>query len=463
MGRQRVSFFERTIEKWLLGLGAAGALTVAAYYVLGTPNRVRYGDGTAGPRELDALILADARALQRRVQSAAPEAFVVPEYARQVRRSQESSHSVRLIRSTVFGWTIPRIVDSLEPDSAVALVTPLAPDRPVARVGAHAGSARDEAESPPTDLIWATVAAYFDLQRQIKAMADAAYASHRRGIHVVRVDLQRQDVLADGEGGDWYDVRPAEGISVKTELPRPVFDDDNGRCLNRAALAAALARVKALQAEVMQPAFLERVVTAGGWRMPALDGYRQREEAVVERLETELREIRRLMGRKDFAAAKQRAQQTRDHALATSDIVRDAERLLKIIERRMARIRTRKTPDRTVGPGGDAPISRPGALSEHPVAPGKFELQPPEDQFIVAPGSFVRHPEDGRPAVWFHDTSVEPGGRYRYRLRVRLWNRYAGLRRPLIDPAGAEEVELTGLWSSASEIVEMPESPGERG
>ena len=455
MSRQRANFAERTFEKWLLGFGAAGALIVGGYYLIGTPNQVRYGDGAAGPRDLDVLIFADARALQHRVQSATPAVYLVPDYSRQVRLSQESSYSRRLHRSVAFGRTIPRNVDSLEADSAVTLVTPLAPDRPVIRVGAHADVAHDAGESPTADVVWATAGAYFDPSRQSEIMAEAGYAPHRRRVFVVAVDLQRQDVSADGKGGDWYDVRPDDGLSVKAELPPPVFDDDNGRCLNRAVLAAALTRVKAFQAEVMQPASLERVVAAGGWRMPALDGYRQLEEAIVERLEADLKEARRLLGRREYNDAERLALRTEEHALATAEIVRKASRLRKVIKRRRRTVRT----ERTQGRQGEAPLSDQGGVRSRIDA----DSQDPLAQSIVRTGAFVRHPDDGRPAIWLHDTSAAPGGRYRYRLRVRLWNRYAGLRQPLIDPAGAERLELIGEWSAASEIVELPETPRDRG
>ncbi len=55
--------------------------------------------------------------------------------------------------------------------------------------------------------------------------------------------------------------------------------------------------------------------------------------------------------------------------------------------------------------------------------------------------------------VWFHDVSVEPGRTYRYRTRVRLWNRYVGRAEALQDPTQAKRCVLVGEWSLPSDPV----------
>lgn len=444
MSRRQASYLERTVDKWTLGLAVATALAFAFAYGVRTPNRISYAGRSVQAAELDALILSDAERLQRQVRSTTPAAIHVPSYARLVRQAQESSVlaasaesgprlPARLERSTVFGQAIPNVGDSLEADAAVALITPLAPDQPVVRIGAH-----NESPSNQDGSVWASVGAYFDLPRQREAAVKLGYAAFRRQILLVGVDLQRRDLSADAGDDVWHDIPPLDGLAVQFDLPRPVFDGETGRCLNRAALADALVRVKAFQPDVMQPMFLDNIVAAGGWQIPPLDGYRQHEQAIIKRLERDLKLAGRLLRRRQFDEAERLAVRTRDHALATPEIARNAERLVRIIERRRKASR---------GPTGE---HRPQNLVTD------VDSQNPPDQFIVPPGMFVQHPEDGRPAIWVHDTSVEPGRRYQYRLRVRLWNRYAGLRRPLIDPAGAEEVELIGRWSPPSEIVEAP-------
>ena len=67
-------------------------------------------------------------------------------------------------------------------------------------------------------------------------------------------------------------------------------------------------------------------------------------------------------------------------------------------------------------------------------------------------GEFVVDPETEDPAIWFHDQTVTPGKTYRYRLRVRLWNRYVG-RRDAVSADSQNQVNRTALagdWSVPS-------------
>lgn len=65
----------------------------------------------------------------------------------------------------------------------------------------------------------------------------------------------------------------------------------------------------------------------------------------------------------------------------------------------------------------------------------------------------IQHPERGTPAVWFHDDSVEAGKTYRYRMRVKLWNRYVGRMKALVTPGDARKALIAGEWSQPSEPV----------
>jgi hypothetical protein len=59
--------------------------------------------------------------------------------------------------------------------------------------------------------------------------------------------------------------------------------------------------------------------------------------------------------------------------------------------------------------------------------------------------------------LWVHDVGVQPGRTYRYRVRVRSWNRFIGRPRALEDAADAREVAVVGAWSRPSEpIVATP-------
>ncbi|MFO0836994.1 MAG: hypothetical protein U1D55_00585 [Phycisphaerae bacterium] len=65
----------------------------------------------------------------------------------------------------------------------------------------------------------------------------------------------------------------------------------------------------------------------------------------------------------------------------------------------------------------------------------------------------VANPETGVPAVWVHDDSVTAGKTYRYRMRVKLWNRYVGRMKALANPEDAKKSLLVGDWSPASDPI----------
>ncbi len=84
-------------------------------------------------------------------------------------------------------------------------------------------------------------------------------------------------------------------------------------------------------------------------------------------------------------------------------------------------------------------------------------VQPPFHQVLA--GDEWERPHEGPEGnagmlpVWFHDVSVELGKTYRYRTRVRLWNRYVGRAEALQDPAQAKRSVLIGEWSLPSDPV----------
>lgn len=77
---------------------------------------------------------------------------------------------------------------------------------------------------------------------------------------------------------------------------------------------------------------------------------------------------------------------------------------------------------------------RPPAAAEEP---DDNRSGPPEDAIVI----------------WVHDEEAEPGKTYRYRVRVRLWNRFVGRANAVQDPNDARRAAIEGSWSAPSEPV----------
>ncbi len=493
-----LSFVELHLEKGLLGLGVLALLGAAVYFMVLEPNRVEFGGTKLGPRDLDEAVRRKAGELEQARRNAQPPAVEVPAYSKQLREkfegglfAVEDSNAPALPRTLKvvgrFGTPLPTFEGEQEA-SNVTLVTPLRPTsltvgtglslarrEQIALVATAAKS--PEADEPPTELAWVTVAAYYPLEAQQKEMTAAGYATYRAKVHVVGVDVQRQEMLASGEFSEWTDVPPGKAMP-RIELAAPVYDGRTGELQNTKELDNQLDLVKSAQGDLMQPPFFP--VDAGSeWEMPPLPGHAVDEEAdeaeekapakkepdkkkdqaegplpgrargqsqsppggerggeparepaqrpaqpaPSKAQRTALTEAKKALREKDYDTAEQKARSVVSSNDASNSEQAQAKRILAEAERARAKAQKRATGERA--------------------AAGRAKDR-----------ELVTNPEkEGEVAVWFHDDSVQPGKTYRYRMRIKLWNRYVGRRGVLREPALADQTVLAGDWSLPSAAV----------
>ncbi len=373
-------------------------------------------------------------------------------------------------------------------------------------------------ESPePEEVAWVTVAGYFNKKAQYNEMIKAGYAPYRSKAYVVGTDVQRQEMLSTGEFSDWQDVAAVKAMP-KVDLQEPVFDDETKELTNKDELRQAFAAVKDAQPMLMQPPFY--VVESGDfWEVPPLAGHEDLDEELEEeeeepderfaavggrmapptrvlrppsgrpsriggggraappgggpvgggprgagpmggpsiggysgaagrseadekrearkQIRLDLKEARKLLGQKQYQEARNLAEGIMGNQYASKGDTGDARNIVKRAERWLQleaeRAGAARGPGR-VG-GGRAVSSRANEAVE-----------------------LVTHPETTEPAVWFHDDTVEAGKTYRYRMRVKLWNRYVGRKRALKDPEQAKPPVVVGEWSFPSEPVTVTPS-----
>lgn len=178
-------------------------------------------------------------------------------------------------------------------------------------------------------------------------------------------------------------------------------------------------------------------------------------------IQQNLKDAEKALEDKNYSQAEQLAQGVANNQDATSG---DKSRAQKIIDK--AKKELEKAGAAGGGPAvGGGPSFGRGAPPGYPpvmgrmgpmAGPGMSGPQPMAQEAGIR--DWLKNPEkdEFEPAVWFHDETVEPGKTYRYRMRVKLWNRYVGRRASLSDPAAAAQAVLLGEWSLPSDPISVP-------
>lgn len=467
MARGSINIIELHIEKVILGLAAAAMLAMLVMFMVLSPHQVEYNGEQVGPSELNQAILRNAESLDSRIRNAKVEVPPVPRYRERIKQQHEAGIFGRIKEdapplprslplASSFGPGIPTVQEEDELGN-IDLVTPLPPERPVVvsgrslvypktppltgvRVPGQPGPDEDEgdeaAKGEPVEMPWVTVAAWYSVQAQEDEMTKAGYAAYRSKVYFVGADVERQEVLADGTYSSWRPVEP-EAAMPELDIPDPIFDDETGTEINKEDVDTAFDFVKEAQQELPQPAFFE-TVTGDFWDVPPLPGLdvssdegAEEEEDGIERVRCspeERREQRRQAndkleeaGRELFNKNYARVAQLANDVLNLECAAVSQKRRAQLMADKVERIRNR-----------------------------------PEGPIRV---DFVTHPEDeGRIAVWVHDDTVESGKTYRYRMRVKVWNRYVGKMNLLKDPEEAKQSVLVGEWSLPSAPITVTPS-----
>ncbi|MBL8881019.1 MAG: hypothetical protein JNG88_18035, partial [Phycisphaerales bacterium] len=300
MAKGAFNVFELHAEKIVLGVVGAFLLAMVWMYLISTPNKVEFDGKQVGPGELDEAILAQANQLQQRVRGLKPPEVNVPDFSSQLRKQQEAGLfapaegspplAAAVRRSAPFGVSIR--VPGIEADegkpggTAIASVTPIKTEPPVVETGrsmviavpaAFEEIARPDDKKPEAvEKPWVTIATYFDKQAQQEAMVAAGYPQYRARVLIAGVDVERQELKADGTWSDWTTVQ-ASAAMPKLSIPNPVLDEATGAVKNREEIDRALELVQANQHKIIQPVYFD-VKGGDEWITPPLEGHEPEEE-----------------------------------------------------------------------------------------------------------------------------------------------------------------------------------------
>jgi hypothetical protein len=562
MARGSLNPIELHVEKFVLALAGAFLLYSAWAFLIRSPNTVQFENRRVGPAGLNEAILESARRLEEALRRQTPEPIRVENYSRRLKQLQDEGLFARhgesgphlaselpvLVRLGT-RIEVPGLKEDEEAGGNITLVTPLRPDPPAVatgrslarRVPVTLGAAEATQRGPAaatveaTETPWVTLATWFNVDAQREEMIKAGYAAYRARVYVVGLDVQRQEMLSNGEFSEWKDVK--SGAMPEITIPDPVFDENTGALLNSEQIERAFNIVRSEQKTLMQPEFL--FVEAGDdWENP-LPEFRQEEEEQDEskpvrkpdepkprqpprppsrpptpgrgatdprrgggsdvigggaggrfagagqtaddsaaqeskrksegrrQASKDMLEATKAFARKEYGQARDLAQRVVGNEFATAATRRRAEHLIKKIDKAQARQQPGTTPEPAVRDprmaGGVDVIGEDGGVANPrlgggagPRSPAAFSGPVPQ-QHAAEP--LVVHPEKPTvPAVWFHDDSVESGKTYRYRARIKLWNRYVGRMKALANPADAKKTVIVGEWSLPSEPITVTPS-----
>ncbi|TWT44097.1 hypothetical protein RAS1_05040 [Phycisphaerae bacterium RAS1] len=485
MGKNWLKLVEIHIEKAVIGVSGLFLLAMIVMFLVLSPNKVEFGGRELSPGELDEAIKTEAEELDRRVKNAKVEDQPAPTFASELKQRFESGIQAAPLRlAGAFGTPLPTFTEQEEAPGSIAVVTPLKPLPPAALTGRSMGVRvpRKIGQPPgepvsagePAELPWVSLAAYFPVREQQDEMTRAGYAAYRARVYVVGVDVQRQELLASGEYSPWSDVTGSRAMP-EFDVPGPIFDDETGAIINKSEIDAAWEAAKSAQVDLMQPAFFQ--VRAGDtWHMPPLPGFDEDEFASAaggrqpspappgepgapppvpgaaggppagggglggpppspaadreakEKVKTDLAAAQEALKTKQWDAAVRNAELVLTSAAATQSQKTLAGRVRDNANKEIAKTRT-------------------------PIAP------PPSATPTETTRTLVTAPGDpDKPVLLFHDDTVESGKTYRYRMRVRLWNRYLGRLKVVKEPAQARKSVLIGEWSLAGAPITVTPS-----
>jgi hypothetical protein len=188
----------------------------------------------------------------------------------------------------------------------------------------------------------------------------------------------------------------------------------------------------------------------GGGAVSDARSEEEEKRAARKQIRADLAEAKKMLGRKEYEEARRLGEEISRDQYATKGDTRKAQQIVKAAERWLRIVAERSggtthTPTARVGRGMG------GGMIPIDVGRGAPVTRREEIELLT-------NPESGEPAVWFHDDTVEAGKTYRYRMRVKLWNRYVGRMRSMKDPEQAKTPVVAGEWSFPSEPITVTPS-----
>ncbi len=470
MAKQNINVFEVYVDKIALGVMLLLFLWVLSAFLISSPNKTELSGRMVGPAEIDGNVKGKAEGVMQRVRNAKVEVAEVTDYpGDQLRLAQgplvqeDFEIAAALPTSVTFGVPVPDVQGPQAPGQ-VTLATLLPPEKPSVAVGRltafyppHAvpiGESLSPKETQllelkgPQDRSWVTVAVHFDERDQHDTFLKNNYQTTRFGVTVTDVLLRRQVRLSSGEWSDWqeleeyseYEMDAAPELTLLVDQKNRHYISNNQRenlhvwFGNLLEFHSDLVRPPMPYAEYgseWYPPFLEELITSypdEDWPDPLIvqpQDRRVKKLPLLKRAQLDLDKARQDKDEGKLEIAKLGvAKIISNRKIPSKHKIKEQARTLQgeikkaLDQRRIDDLNRADEGERNEG--------------------GDEDFDPPVEVFFA------------------HDLTAEPGGVYRYQVKLQTFNQYAAVVERLKDPNDATEVYVESEWSAPSDAVEVP-------
>lgn len=482
MAKQHVSPIERHLDKAILAVAGLVLLWVVFSYLIMSPNQAEYGGEALGPGELYSRMESEARSKLMELQNTGPEEEVVEDTQGPIddpskkRSPIDTDPKLKPTFATAFvppGITVPDIEETLSGDVILASILPLRkplltqgkalvdlPAPQPTRVGAPEGAAdRDQATTAfPPERRWVTLWTFLNRKAQRDLFEKAGYDFARQKIMVARVDLERQEMRPDGTWGEPQLVQPydpAPIIGFKRELS--VLNTGGTASVSEADLRhieeiRRLIEEREGQHMVLRPEFQAFLQTAD-WRWQPPQELTGDKNLVWQKYGVRLYDL-------TDDALKNYAKPVNTGAATGRTYYLDALKQAKEFLEKKEYLKAYEELNKFEGATDAGNYARQAdeLRAKHQQDFQRAIQQHEQDLARQATALEVYYGDDVDP-VWINDLAVEPGKRYRYRVRPVLLNSYAGLPAFLKNAQDGGKVLLEGDWSAwSADILVQPDT-----
>jgi len=487
MAKQLVSPIERHLDKAVLGLAGLILIGVAAKYFVSSPNQLDLRGENVTPHTIDQRVEAKALEVREAIRRATPSGVDFEprqdEFTAALSPFEASGLATSLSIAVPLLPEVPIVGPAKAMIGEVRLVDVVKLPKPIVRqarstllldVPEDVDESMMDAYATATN--WVVVSSLYDRREQTNRQRNAYLVEHLEP-YVYGIEMQRRAIRLDGSWseGDWdfVDSWCPEGVSLDPPEIELVGEGEGKfkvplNNLGRVERFFDDLRAPQTQLTILRPPPPD-CVNGSRWSMPLISGVSRRDVLLMddEFLYPDQAPASDPEDRYPDRDSEEPGAEKEDEGPAKS-WSKQVQALYKGGVSLLQRARKEWSKELAVQANNnfvDIVVNPETSGTWKTKAEGKIE----ECQQLIrdierkkrGPGTEVSDEGTSRellPAqqAWVYDGFAEsiPGGKtYQYRVRLLLYNRYAGLPKKLLNPEDARLLHIVGPWSEPSEPV----------